>query len=257
MRQGSWFHRTECFGPVLGLMRADDLDHAIRIQNDSEFGLTGGIHSLDPGEIDRWCDQVEVGNAYVNRQITGAVVQRQPFGGWKRSSVGPGTKAGGPNYVLQFSRLDDVGSPTVADVEASYRSAWESEFSREHDPSGLTSESNVLRYAPVPRVVVRHDGSDPGALASFEIAANISGVELEISNRADVGDDGFATSLRPDDRVRLIGDVGAVRNRLVERSIWHDSTPPSPHGRVELVKWVREQAISRTLHRHGRVSDQG
>ena len=57
---GSWFHRTECFGPVLGLIAAGDLDEAIRIQNDSDFGLTGGIHSLDPAEVDRWIDAVEV-----------------------------------------------------------------------------------------------------------------------------------------------------------------------------------------------------
>src|SRR5690606_21192167 len=93
VRPGSWFHRTECFGPVLGVIRADDLDQAIEIQNDSEFGLTGGLHSLDPGEIERWVDRVEVGNAYVNKGTTGAVVRRQPFGGWRRSSVGPGARA--------------------------------------------------------------------------------------------------------------------------------------------------------------------
>ena len=91
---GSWYFRTECFGPVLGLVRAADLDEALEIQNSSSFGLTGGIHTLDPGEVERWLAAVEVGNAYVNRHITGAIVQRQPFGGWKRSSVGPGAKAG-------------------------------------------------------------------------------------------------------------------------------------------------------------------
>ena len=95
----SWFRRTECFGPVLGLIRAADLDDAIRIQNDSDLGLTAGIHSLDENEIAHWRDRVQAGNLYINRAITGAIVQRQPFGGWKSSSIGPGTKAGGPNYV--------------------------------------------------------------------------------------------------------------------------------------------------------------
>src|SRR5688572_5395113 len=90
VRPGSWFHRTECFGPVLGVMRAADLDEAIAFQNDVPFGLTGGIWTLDPTEVDRWVEQVEVGNAYVNRHTTGAIVRRQPFGGWKRSVVGPG-----------------------------------------------------------------------------------------------------------------------------------------------------------------------
>ena len=64
-------------------MRADDLDQAIELQNAVPFGLTGGLHSLDDAEIDRWLERVEVGNAYVNRHITGAIVRRQPFGGWK------------------------------------------------------------------------------------------------------------------------------------------------------------------------------
>ena len=91
---GSWFHLTECFGPVLGLMRAASLDEAIALQNATRYGLTGGIHSLDPREIDYWLARVHVGNAYVNRHITGAIVQRQPFGGWKASSIGTGHKPG-------------------------------------------------------------------------------------------------------------------------------------------------------------------
>ncbi|MGH9133458.1 MAG: bifunctional proline dehydrogenase/L-glutamate gamma-semialdehyde dehydrogenase, partial [Ilumatobacteraceae bacterium] len=70
---GSVFHRTECFGPVLGVMRAADLDEAIELQNAVDYGLTGGIESLDPDEIDRWLESVEIGNAYVNRHITGAI----------------------------------------------------------------------------------------------------------------------------------------------------------------------------------------
>ena len=108
---GDWFARTECFGPVLGLMAARDLDEALAVQNALPYGLTGGIWSLDPGDCERWADRVEVGNAYVNRPITGAIVGRQPFGGWKRSVVGPGAKAGGPNYVLQLCRVEDTARP--------------------------------------------------------------------------------------------------------------------------------------------------
>ena len=104
---GSWFHTTECFGPVLGIMRVETLDEAIDLQNAVAFGLTGGLHSLDEAEIDHWLDRVEVGNAYVNRHITGAIVQRQPFGGWKASTVGPGAKAGGPHYVAQIGDWQD------------------------------------------------------------------------------------------------------------------------------------------------------
>ena len=123
VQPGSWFHVTECFGPVLGVMRADDLDHAIELQNGTPYGLTGGIHSLDDAEVERWLDGVQVGNAYINRGVTGAIVQRQPFGGWKRSSVGCGPKAGGPDYVAEMV----TANPAVIDTEVaeqSYRSSW-------------------------------------------------------------------------------------------------------------------------------------
>src|SRR5499433_1476502 len=81
VRRGSFFHRTECFGPVLGLMRAGDLDEAIDLANDTPFGLTSGIQSLDDREVGHWLDRVEAGNLYVNRHTTGAIVSRQPFGG--------------------------------------------------------------------------------------------------------------------------------------------------------------------------------
>ena len=77
-----------------------DLDEAIRLQNAVDYGLTAGLHSLDSEEVAHWLDRVEAGNLYVNRGITGAIVQRQPFGGWKRSAVGAGAKAGGPNYLF-------------------------------------------------------------------------------------------------------------------------------------------------------------
>ena len=118
VQPGSWFHRTECFGPVLGVMRAGDLDHAIELQNGTDFGLTGGLQSLDPAEIAHWLERVEVGNAYVNRHMTGAIVRRQPFGGWKRSSVGRGAKAGGPDDILRFVRPTVAGPPV--DATASY-----------------------------------------------------------------------------------------------------------------------------------------
>src|SRR4030095_9476081 len=77
---------------------------AIELANAQPFGLTSGLQTLDDREITRWVDHTEAGILDVNRPITGAIVGRQPFGGWKASSVGPGAKAGGPNYVLQLGR---------------------------------------------------------------------------------------------------------------------------------------------------------
>ncbi len=107
VKPGSFFHSTECFGPVLGLMKAKNLTKALEIQNSTDYGLTAGVHSLDIEEIQAWLKSIAAGNLYVNRGITGAIVQRQPFGGFKRSSVGFGLKAGGTNYILQFGKFID------------------------------------------------------------------------------------------------------------------------------------------------------
>jgi len=108
---GSFLHQTECFGPVLALMRAKDLPHAIDLANSTCYGLTSGIHSLDEREINYWLRHIQAGNLYANRSITGAIVQRQPFGGCKASSFGPSLKAGGPNYLLCCTNLKQVGLP--------------------------------------------------------------------------------------------------------------------------------------------------
>src|SRR5712692_7193762 len=164
VRPGSFFHRTECFGPVLGLMRAADLDQAIALANAQPFGLTSGIQTLDDREIARWLDRIEAGNLYVNRPITGAIVGRQPFGGWKASSVGPGAKAGGPNYVLQLCRARQVApsveEPAMLQAAAdSYERAWREHFSQVYEPIRLHGERNVFRYRPCRRVLVRGEAA--------------------------------------------------------------------------------------------------
>ena len=92
--------QEEIFGPVLSVMKADTFDRALEIANGTNFALTGGIYSRTPSHIDRAKAEFEVGNLYINRTITGAIVARQPFGGYKLSGVG--SKAGGPDYLLQF-----------------------------------------------------------------------------------------------------------------------------------------------------------
>jgi RHH-type transcriptional regulator, proline utilization regulon repressor / proline dehydrogenase / delta 1-pyrroline-5-carboxylate dehydrogenase len=92
--------QEEIFGPVLAVMKAVDFDQALSIANGTNFALTGGLYSRTPSHIDRAKDEFEVGNLYINRSITGAIVARQPFGGFKLSGVG--SKAGGPDYLLQF-----------------------------------------------------------------------------------------------------------------------------------------------------------
>jgi RHH-type proline utilization regulon transcriptional repressor/proline dehydrogenase/delta 1-pyrroline-5-carboxylate dehydrogenase len=92
--------QEEIFGPVLAVLRCRDLDDALAIANGTPYALTGGFYSRSPANIARVRREFRVGNLYINRKITGALVDRQPFGGFKMSGIG--SKAGGPDYLLQF-----------------------------------------------------------------------------------------------------------------------------------------------------------
>ena len=92
--------KEEIFGPVLAVMKAKGFDDAMRLLNETDYALTGGIYSRTPSHIERFKREARVGNRYINRGITGAIVERQPFGGFKMS--GAGSKAGGTNYLSLF-----------------------------------------------------------------------------------------------------------------------------------------------------------
>ncbi|MGL4555450.1 MAG: L-glutamate gamma-semialdehyde dehydrogenase [Gemmataceae bacterium] len=96
----SFLGQDEFFGPVLAVIKYRDLTHALQIANGVPYALTGGVYSRSPANIARVKREFRVGNLYVNRKITGALVDRQPFGGFKLSGIG--SKAGGPDYLLQF-----------------------------------------------------------------------------------------------------------------------------------------------------------
>lgn len=92
--------QEEIFGPVLAVIKAKDLDEAIDIANDTDYALTGGVYSRSPKALHEVRTRFRVGNLYINRPNTGAIVERQPFGGFKMSGIG--SKAGGPDYLTQF-----------------------------------------------------------------------------------------------------------------------------------------------------------
>lgn len=263
--RGSFFHLTEVFGPVLGVMRVETLVEAVAVQNEVPFGLTGGLHSLDEEEIATWLDAVEVGNAYVNRHITGAIVRRQPFGGWKASVVGPGAKAGGPGYVPQLGRWADAPDvPQDDDAWLAWARAdddrvWRDELGVEHDPSGLRAEANVLRYRPAPAVTVRV-GADARERDVRRVlaAADRAGVTPAVSRASDEDDAAFAERVRSGDvvgRVRVVGTAPGLRDAAAERvgDVTVVDGPVLASGSRELRVMVREQAISRTLHRFGHL----
>ncbi len=101
----------EIFGPVLSVEVVKDVDAACALVEASPFALTGGLFSRSPATIARVTARTPVGNLYVNREITGAMVGRQPFGGSRLSGTGP--KAGGPDYLLQFCEAHAVTENTV------------------------------------------------------------------------------------------------------------------------------------------------
>ncbi len=306
---GSAFHRTEYFGPVLGIMHAATLDEAIELQNTVDYGLTAGLHSLDVAEVARWIDHVEAGNLYVNRGTTGAIVQRQPFGGWKRSVVGAGAKAGGPNYLLGLGRVEPVPAavePAPAAVEpgaadpvterliavfgsrgdgarrmllraaASDRRAWEAEFGIVRDVTRLAAERNAFRYRALPVLVRAEAAADPVEVARVVLAGLRAGAPLTLSTDAaltpaelaalraggiDVRLEGAedwhrtAAGLR-DARIRLVGGDGAELLRALggrpDVTVYDGAVTES--GRVELLAFLREQAVSITAHRFGTPS---
>ncbi|MHA6669791.1 proline dehydrogenase family protein [Homoserinimonas sp. A447] len=211
--RGSAFHLTPPAAPVLGIMHADTLDEAIELQNDTDFGLAAGIHSLDPAEIATWVDAVQAGNLFVNRPTTGALVQRQPVGGWQASQAGPGAKAGGPNYLLALGewepifadpkpsvKITGVDDNVLAVVEAAQPSleylefdriragavsdqrAWDAIYSQSTDPAGLGFERNVLRYVPVPVTIRLAEGEPLAQLIRLIAAATRAGAPVAVSS---------------------------------------------------------------------------
>jgi 1-pyrroline-5-carboxylate dehydrogenase len=99
--------QEEIFGPVLAVTKARDFDHAIELANDTEYGLTGAMYSKNPEKIRRAREEFFVGNLYINRKCTGAMVGAHPFGGFNMS--GTDSKAGGPDYLLQFLQPKSIG----------------------------------------------------------------------------------------------------------------------------------------------------
>ncbi|WP_333812347.1 bifunctional proline dehydrogenase/L-glutamate gamma-semialdehyde dehydrogenase [Timonella senegalensis] len=306
---GSEYHLTEYFGPILGIMTVDTLEEAIAAQNATDFGLTAGLHSLEPAEIEQWTGSVNAGNLYVNRGITGAIVRRQPFGGWKRSAVGAGTKAGGPNYLVGLSDweraeaaassetatiIDDVARLMSiirssaselglgpADLEFLSRSvacdaaAWESEFGVMRDASGLVVERNEFRYVPTLTPVHVFVGEDSSVadvlrvvlagLASrgiFEVVLEAPHAGLQevlalagMSANVSVQELSEWAQELSDGRVRAVGAPRAVLAGAIgaKPDVAIYAQPVTEAGRIEMLPFLVEQAISITAHRFGTV----
>lgn len=264
---GTPTHLTEFFGPMLSVMSMPTLDAAIHAVNAVAYGLTSGLHSLDGDEIEHWLQRIDAGNLYVNRGITGAIVRRQPFGGWKLSAVGPGAKAGGSHYVERLTGWTGASHP---DAEAWHR-ALAASLATDYaarDETGLVCERNVMRYVParaelrvgeganardVERVAAAAQLASPGTRVTFASEPDAALAQSLVASGLAVaveGDDEWAARVTKQRwaRVRILGDVPA-RARTASVTLFAD--PVTASARLELFPFLREQAISMTAHRFG------
>lgn len=107
----SWIWMEELFGPIVACTKAKDFSQALEMANNSEYALTGGVYSRSPENLEKASREFKVGNLYINRKQTGALVYRQPFGGFKMSGIG--SKAGGPDYLIQFMEPRTITENTM------------------------------------------------------------------------------------------------------------------------------------------------
>lgn len=264
----SYTFRTELFAPLLAVTPFDTLEEAVELVNSLDYGLTSGLQSLDEQEQKYWKNNVMAGNLYINRGITGAIVNRQPFGGMKLSAFGPGLKAGGPNYCTQFMYITDR-EDSATDYKQSYAEWYEKEFkhARNIQPN-IRGEQNVFRYLPLKGgMVLRLFGDETlEQIEMVQLAARTVGTPLVIS----VSDNNpvvsqlsgevrkenlaaFCESMKNYERVRTISvavpdvvfEAAANCDKYIAQSM------PVKNGRIELALYIKEQSIANEYHRYG------
>jgi len=274
VQPGSYTHMTEFFGPVLAVMKADNLDHAIELVNQTGYGLTSGIESLDLREQDKWLEKIEAGNLYINRGTTGAITLRQPFGGVKKSALGAGIKAGSPNYVTQFMKVQEISEPAVEliqdesqilrtiqdwnlklnwgqfddikeDINKSIRAVksylyqMETEFSKSHDYFHLRGQDNIFKYKPLGTVLVRLHAED----TLFESIARIAATRIT-RNRLIVslpeGLDNSVTQF-------LLGNEGKGLMQDIEVRVESDEQLILSISTLDRVRYANEDRVSEVV----------
>jgi len=252
VRPGSWTHQNEWFGPVLGVMKAKDLKQAIDWQNSVEYGLTAGIQSLNEKECEYWIENVEAGNLYVNRTTTGAVVNRHPFGGWKKSSFGPTAKAGGDHYVSMFRKYKLVENLETLRYE--FKRTWEEVGNKAIKLGDMKSERNFKRYIPYKNILVVTDDDFSKELTSliFWIAGllkiNIEIVSIDLL----LGEDS-TLDITTFEKIRWLSTNKEIPTHIFNSGATVDERGMTQNGSQELLCWVKEQSISITNHRYGNI----
>ncbi|ANV97519.1 1-pyrroline-5-carboxylate dehydrogenase [Helicobacter enhydrae] len=203
-KEGDFTHTTELFAPVLSVMCAKDLAHAIKIANATGYGLTGGLESLDEREWEYYLEHIEVGNVYINKPTTGAIVLRQPFGGMKKSAIGFGRKVGCFNYITQFLNLtqeknEDLNNQSrfISDLKEiaidsdtkeqlianakSYLHHYQNEFAKKQEFVKVRGEHNYFVYKSINNLLYRIEDDSDIDILSVVVACFITQVHLTLS----------------------------------------------------------------------------
>jgi RHH-type proline utilization regulon transcriptional repressor/proline dehydrogenase/delta 1-pyrroline-5-carboxylate dehydrogenase len=257
-------------------MKAKNLAEAIKLQNAPDYGLTAGIHSLDNDEVLTWIDSVNNGNLYVNRGITGAIVNRQPFGGFKRSAVGPGLKAGGSSYLTQFGTWSNVPATNKLTDAAFLKAAkvsddkvWKELYApAELDGGDLEVEGNYRRYLPANLIVRVSSTATKRDVDRVLLAIRRSGFNVPVSvapgfpNSMDYENQIVESSADFEKRVvndpslglriwQLGSNEGWVITARTKADIHVITGEVLVSGRLTGLNLVREQSVSITQHRFG------
>ena len=263
IKAGSWSHLNEWFGPVLGIMVSPDLQTSVIWQNATDYGLTAGIQSLDAAECEYWIENVEAGNLYVNRGVTGAVVNRQPFGGWKKSSVGATAKAGGANYVATLRNWNQM-KHFLPMKEAANK--WlKSVGGLAIDHTSLNVEQNLQRYRQYKQgfLIRIESGTSKDELDFLSWLKNDLGVITRLSSDSLIprlpnlvveSVEEFAQHAKEFDRVRWLSAEIPPVYELMKNGISCDRRPITLRGDIEIVRWFLEQSVSITQHRYGNTN---
>lgn len=301
VKPGSFTHKTELFGPVLGLMRAENLSHAIDLANQVPFGLTSGLQSLDEREHTFWMDRIIAGNLYINTKITGAIVCRQPFGGTKASNFGAGSKAGGPNYLFELLHAKQAALPKhkhpvnewvnnlttfLENLDLSAEELglwiasitnyayWAKRLSQDRDPTKIVGQDNLFRYVPRKNMVLRIGKDSPPLDILRACAASLScGADMHLSCAPNHSNLTWLELLpsfvliqeTEETLLERISNQEVTRIRMVEpaplslrgpaalQAVHIADHSPLANGRLELLHYLREVAISIDYHRYGNL----
>lgn len=230
VKKGNFTFGNEIFAPVLSVVCIDSLEEGIELVNSLEYGLTSGLQTLSKDERELWKSKIIAGNLYINRGITGAIVNRQPFGGMKRSAFGGGLKAGGINYVSTFVNFIEKETPVTDDKALayfeklqdlfpdqndlrklrkairSYAANYDSIFCKEVDVNHIYGEQNTSRYLPLKNCCLRVQNDDkPIDITLIALGAYGSKTPLTIS---------LDSSYADTDRIRHIAEECQATVRL-------------------------------------------